>query len=141
MGEKACLRMTLKEMLLMLDGINDKICKQSVQQEMMLNADNQIPEGSNQGLSSKNQTAESQIRFIMDMMVSNSHRMDQGSGQIDPDEEQERDRKLQELRSKSNLQLMESIRMDAKMMNLRFNDILSKENNIYLMLAKEREKN
>ena len=36
---------------------------------------------------------------------------------------------------------MEMIRMDAKMMNLRQSDLLSKENNIYLMLAKEREKN
>ena len=31
--------------------------------------------------------------------------------------------------------------MDAKMMTYRYNDILQQENNIYLMLAKEHEKN
>ena len=48
---------------------------------------------------------------------------------------------MDSLRNKSNLQLMEMIRMDAKMMKLRQSDLLSKENNIYLMLAREREKN
>ena len=49
--------------------------------------------------------------------------------------------RLQALRRKSNLQLIESIRMDSKMMNIRFADFLTKENNIYTRLAKERERN
>lgn len=55
--------------------------------------------------------------------------------------ESQRIQRLYELKVKSNLQLIEAIRMDARMMHLRLNDILSKENNIYLMLAKEKEKN
>lgn len=55
--------------------------------------------------------------------------------------ESQRTQRLYELKVKSNLQLIEAIRMDARMMHLRLNDILSKENNIYLMLAKEKEKN
>ena len=76
----------------------------------------------------------------MDMIVSGANRTGDND-ELSPDEERLRELKLRELKSKSNLQLMEAIRMDARMMSLRFNDILSKENNIYLMLAKEREKN
>lgn len=42
MGEKVCMRMTLKDLLLLLDEVNDKICKQSVQQEMVL-SDKETP--------------------------------------------------------------------------------------------------
>ena len=87
-------------------------------------------------------TPEEQIRFIMDMIVkSEAASKTGGDSRIDPDEEAQVQEKLQELKSKSNLQLMEAIRMDAKMMSFRYKDILSKENNIYLLLAKEREKN
>ena len=48
---------------------------------------------------------------------------------------------LQALKKKSNLQLIEAIRMDSRMMHIRFTDFLSKENNIYTRLAKERERN
>lgn len=36
---------------------------------------------------------------------------------------------------------MEAIRMDSRMMHIRFTDFLSKENNIYTRFAKERERN
>jgi hypothetical protein len=48
---------------------------------------------------------------------------------------------LDSLRKKSNLQLIESVRMDFKLIQIRFNDFLTRENNIYSMLAKERERN
>lgn len=77
----------------------------------------------------------------MDMIVSCGANKSGDESMMDPEEEAHLEEKLHDLRNKSNLQLMEAIRMDAKMMNLRYNDILQKENNIYLMLAKEREKN
>jgi hypothetical protein len=36
---------------------------------------------------------------------------------------------------------MEAIQMDGKMMELRFADMQSKENNIYTMFIQEKEKN
>mgnify|MGYP000441995455 CR=1 FL=1 len=48
---------------------------------------------------------------------------------------------LESLRKKSNLQLIESVRMDFKLIQIRFNDFLTRENNIYSLLAKERERN
>jgi hypothetical protein len=38
---------------------------------------------------------------------------------------------LENLKKKSNLQLIESVRMDFKMIQIRFNDFLTRENNIY----------
>jgi hypothetical protein len=49
--------------------------------------------------------------------------------------------KLDLLRKKSNLQLIESLRMDSQMMQIRFSEFLDRENNIYNLYAKERERN
>ena len=54
---------------------------------------------------------------------------------------EEEKEKLSALRRKTNAQLIEAIRMDSKMMSLRFSDFLTKENNIYTKFAKERERN
>ena len=41
----------------------------------------------------------------------------------------------------SNIELLETIKMDSKMIKLRQIDLMNQENNIYLLLAKEIEKN
>ena len=41
----------------------------------------------------------------------------------------------------SNIELLETIKMDSKMIKLRQIDLMNLENNIYLLLAKEIEKN
>jgi hypothetical protein len=45
------------------------------------------------------------------------------------------------LKKKSNLQLIEALRMDSKMMQIRFQEFLSRESSIYNLYAKERERN
>lgn len=52
-----------------------------------------------------------------------------------------RERRLSDLRNQSNLQLLEQIRMNSQMMQLRLDQMLKKEQNIYMLLAKERDRN
>jgi hypothetical protein len=49
--------------------------------------------------------------------------------------------KLDSLKKKSNLQLIEALRMDSKMMQIRFQEFMNRENSIYNLYAKERERN
>ena len=39
MGEKACMRMTMKEMLVLTDHLSDKMYRQSLHQEVVLGPD------------------------------------------------------------------------------------------------------
>lgn len=130
MGEKACMRLALKELAVLLDELNQSMCKQSVQQDIVLSED----------------TPTSQMRQIMDLSMSqqrNSAQRARRPGEDLSDEPMSGadSERLLALRRKSNLQLIESIRMDSRMMNIRFADFLAKENNIYTRLAKERERN
>ena len=130
MGEKACMRLALKELAVLLDELNQSMCKQSVQQDIVLSED----------------TPTSQMRQIMDLSMSQQRNSAQrahkpGNDPSDDPISGADSERLLALRRKSNLQLIESIRMDSKMMNIRFADFLTKENNIYTRLAKERERN
>lgn len=91
-------------------------------------------------------TPTSQMRQIMDLSMSQQRNSAQrarkpGSDPSDDPASGEDSERLLALRRKSNLQLIESIRMDSKMMSIRFASILAKENNIYTRFAKERERN
>ena len=39
MGEKACMRMTMKELVILLDDLNQSVCKQAVHQEIIMSED------------------------------------------------------------------------------------------------------
>ena len=93
------------------------------------------------------ETPVSQMRQIMDLSL----REQNSSGKKGTDKralhdsDEILDEKQKEvahgLKNKSNLQLIDSIRMNGKMMQMRFHDFLDKDSNVYLMLAKEKEKN
>jgi len=53
MGEKACMRMTMKELVVLLDELNQSVCKQSVHQEIMMSED----------------TPNSQMKQLMDLSL------------------------------------------------------------------------
>jgi hypothetical protein len=43
--------------------------------------------------------------------------------------------KIESLKKKTNLQLIEAVRLDAQMIEMRFSDFFSNENNVYTKLA------
>ena len=93
------------------------------------------------------ETPVSQMRQIMDLSLreqNSSGKKVGGKRSLDDSDEildEKQKQVFNELRKKSNLQLIDSIRMNGKMMQMRFHDFLDKDSNVYLMLAKEKEKN
>jgi hypothetical protein len=49
--------------------------------------------------------------------------------------------RVRESRTKTNVQLIDSIRMESQMMAMRFKDYQNREENIYTRFIKERERN
>lgn len=94
MGEKASMRLSLKEMAATLDTLNELMCKQTVQQELILS----------------DETPAHQLKQIMDMSL----------------HQQRADVMIQEKQAackrKSNMQMIETIRMESQMMAMRFQD-------------------
>ena len=113
MGEKACMRLTLKEISSTLDILNELMCKQTVQQELILNED----------------TPANQMKQIMDMSLQKENQQSLIEGRI------------YDNRRKTNMQLVDSIRMEGQMMSMRFKDFQKREDNIYTRFVKERERN
>ena len=123
------MRMAMKEIALILDELNQIMCKQAVHQEIMMSED----------------TGTSQMRQIMDLSLreqkSSAKRRHDRS--LDSEEvlDSQTKKLLEGLKKKSNLQLIETLRMDSKMMQIRFDEFMSREGNIYNLYAKERERN
>lgn len=93
------------------------------------------------------ETPVSQMRQIMDLSLreqnSSGKKLTDKRALDDFDEilDEKQKEVARGLKRKSNLQLIDSIRMNGKMMQMRFHDFLDKDSNVYLMLAKEKEKN
>jgi hypothetical protein len=110
MGEKACMRFALKDVLGTLEGLNAKICRQSVQQEIVMTQDD--PAEQLQALTEIIEAEDAELPSL-------------GTGQF---------------REMNNRELIEQVKIFAKMMKGRFDELLSAENNLYVSYAKERQR-
>lgn len=110
MGEKACMRLTLKEISSTFEVLNELMCKQTVQQEMILS----------------DETPANQMKMIMDMSLQRENIQEKIYA------------KIQDCRRKNNVELMDQLKMESQMMILRFSDFQKREDNIYRRYLQER---
>lgn len=102
------MRMTMKELVILLDDLNQSVCRQAVHQEIIMSED----------------TPSSQMRQIMDLSLreqkdSAQKEHNDNMGTIDSGNSMHLSENQKELlhilKKKSNLQLIESVRMDFKL--------------------------